>query len=206
MAFRDTLLANEGWYSRWKVMIRADKAMSTIAEHIGAGPGDKVLDVGCGNGDVRPKLADADYTGVDLNDDYLAKARATHNGPNTQFIRADVAELEALGLGPYDVACGIGVLHHLSDAEVASLLGGIADALRPGGRLVTMDPVFDPEQRTTARVLAALDRGRYVRDRPGYERLVGGALSIDSVTIRHDLLAMPYSHCIIESHKPVAAG
>jgi hypothetical protein len=64
-----------------------------------------------------------------------------------------------------------------------------------------MDPVFDPDQRTTARVLAALDRGRHVRDRGGYERLVGSSLRVERVTIRHDLLAMPYSHCILESRR-----
>lgn len=196
---RDSLLADAGWYHRWKRLIRANRAMTVIAEeYIAASPGDKVLDVGCGDGDTRATLGDVDYTGIDLNEDYLRVA-GSHSDGSTRFINANVAELAGLGLGPFDVAIGVGLLHHLCDDEVSGLLSGIAAALRPGGRLVTVDPVFDPAQRTTARVLAALDRGRYVRDAGGYQRLVGEHLSVIRAEVRHDLLVMPYSHCIIES-------
>ena len=200
---RDRLLADAKWYHLFKVMIRAEKQMRLVAEEYGhLAPGDKVLDVGCGDGDIRPFLGDVDYTGIDFNDDYLRVAKE-HENASTRFIAADVSELEGLGLGPFDLALGIGLLHHLSDAENSSLLEGIAAALKPGGRLITIDPLFHPEQRTTARVLAALDRGRYVRDQSGYERVIGEHLTVERSDVYSDLLIMPYTHCVIEARRSV---
>jgi len=199
MALRDRLLANQQWYHAFKQAIRADGAMRAVVdEHIGPRPGERLLDVGCGDGDIRPYLGEVDYVGIDANEDYLRVARDREDD-STRFIAADVTDLAELGVTDFDVAIAIGLLHHLSSDQVDSLLEAIAGVLRPGGRVITVDPVFDPTQRTTARVAAALDRGRYVRDAEGYRGLVSQHLDVDYVRVRHDLLWLPYSHCITRS-------
>jgi SAM-dependent methyltransferase len=199
MALRDRLLANRQWYHAFKQAIRADRTMQTMVnDHIKPTPGERLLDIGCGDGDIRPLLGAVDYVGIDANEDYLRAARKQES-PTTRFIVADVADLADLGVKDFDVAIAVGLLHHLSDEQANALLSALGTALKPGGRLVTFDPVFDAAQRTTARLLAALDRGRYVRDAEGYRRLLIPHLCVGSVRVRHDLLWFPYSHCVTES-------
>jgi hypothetical protein len=68
--------------------------------------------------------------------------------------------------------------------------------LRPAGRLITMDPCFEPSQPSTARVLMALDRGRFVRHPADYRRLVERAGGQVTQSIWHDVYRFPYTHCI----------
>ena len=69
--------------------------------------------------------------------------------------------------------------------------------LVPPGRFVAAEPVWEPTQRTTARVLAALDRGRFVREQLRYEELLSPWFSHIECEIRHDLFWFPYTHCMI---------
>jgi len=63
-------------------------------------------------------------------------------------------------------------------------------------------PFKDIEVAYVGRVLAALDRGRYVRDEPGYVRLFDGSpFTLEVVRVRHDLLPIPYSHLVIEARR-----
>ncbi len=173
-----------------------------VAQYVRTQPGSRVIDVGCGYGDMAAHLEGVEYVGVDLNQSYIELARRVH-GDRGRFVVASVTDLGHADLGQFDAAVAIGVLHHLSDGDATSLLEALPSVLKPGGRFVAAEPVFDPEQRATARVLAALDRGRYVRDQRGYESLVAPWFDETLTDVRHDLFWFPYSHCIIQSR---AAG
>ncbi len=59
-------------------------------------PGERVLDIGCGNGSTSLMLAEAvgpsgDVTGVDVSQPMLALARSRITQPNIRFIEADAA-------------------------------------------------------------------------------------------------------------------
>ena len=62
-------------------------------------PGGIALDVGCGPGTNAPRFAGADYVGVDVNEGYLAIARAKYPG---RFIQADLQTAELSSLGTFD--------------------------------------------------------------------------------------------------------
>jgi SAM-dependent methyltransferase len=210
VALRDRLLARRAAYHAFKVAIGADRVMDEIArQHVRAAPGDQLLDIGCGDGDIRSRFVGVDYVGVDLNPDYIRAAKAMEDA-HTRFLLGDVGrldELTALAGRSFDICYAFGVLHHLSDDEARAMLASARAFLVPGGRFVSVDAVFDPEQSTVARVLAALDRGRHVRDVDGYRRLAESVFPEVDVTLRSDLLRLPYTHCIMECRvRPLGEG
>lgn len=169
-----------------------------VTDYVHPRPGLAILDVGCGYGDLVEHVPGCRYVGVDANESYISLARRLHGGTG-EFVAASVTDLAGSSLGPFDVAVAVGLLHHLSDDDASALLKALPGLLQPGGRFVAAEPVFHPDQRTTARVLAALDRGRYVRDQRGYEALVSPWFKDVTSEVRHDLFWFPYSHCVVQA-------
>jgi hypothetical protein len=60
-----------------------------------------------------------------------------------------------------------------------------------------MEPVFDPDQRLTARLASAADRGRFARDEEGYRALLECAFGRVETAIVTGLLRIPYTHVIL---------
>ena len=56
------------------------------------GPGQKVLDLGCGDGNLLSALEPSVGVGVDFSDEALGGARERH--PDLRFVYADVHELD----------------------------------------------------------------------------------------------------------------
>ena len=200
MSIRERLLGTSFGFKLFKRMVASDRAMGVFAdEYIRATPDQRVLDVACGLGDMLEYLPDVSYTGIDTNSDYIATATRRHGSERARFICASTDDLPSLRLEEFDVALLISAMHHLTDVQVTSMIASIRQALKPGGRLITVDPVWEPDQRTTARLLIALDRGRYVRDLDGYARLLEKGFDDISFEIREDLLRLPYSYCVSHS-------
>jgi SAM-dependent methyltransferase len=167
-----------------------------VDEHIQPRKGDRVLDIGCGSAALLPDLGAVDYTGFDLNPEHIAAARARY-GDHARFYCGTMEDVGRDIKGPFDIALAIGVLHHLDDAEVQALCRQVAARLAPGGRFITIDPAFVTGQHWIARWLAARDSGQSVRTPEGYEALMRPAFGTLGVTVRHDLLRVPYTHCIM---------
>ena len=141
-----------------------------------------------------------DYTGIDHNASYIASAKKRFGSATRRFIAADLHELATTEAGSYDVVCAVGVLHHLDDDLAIDVITTSLTLLADGGRFVSVDPVFDPDQRSVARVLMAMDRGKYVRH-PGHYRALATAAGPDAVetdVTRFDLNPFPYTHFIME--------
>jgi SAM-dependent methyltransferase len=162
-------------------------------------PGARILDIGCGTAGILPYLPGyVDYTGFDLSPAYIEAARARH-GMRGRFscARAEVFEPRADEARPYDIAMAFGVLHHLDDAEARSLLRNARSALGEGGRLVTLDPAFVPDQGRLARFAVSRDRGRNVRYPEAYAALGGGVFSRIETTVLRGALRIPYDHAAL---------
>jgi trans-aconitate 2-methyltransferase len=94
--------------------------------------GERVLDVGCGTGQLTAEIAraGADVVGIDNSPAMIEQARG--NYPGLRFEVADVTGMPYRA--EFDAVFSNAVLHWVRDAEVAA--GAIVRALKPGGRFV----------------------------------------------------------------------
>lgn len=173
-----------------------------IAKYVRPAPGCRLLDIGCGTGEILELLPeDVEYWGFDLSPEYISSARARY-GFRGRFECADVAQyLSTNDLPAADIVIAIGVLHHLDPGPAEDLIEIAWLALREGGRLVTVDPTFAQGQSRSSTWLVGRDRGQGVLRPEGFAALAATRFNDPTVTVRHDLLRIPYSHCIVECIK-----
>jgi len=122
------------WYEEWSSdMPPLIAAQDGLLPAVG---GDRVLDIGCGQGRMSRRLAGlgADVTGVDLSAAMLARARAAGTAGIT-YIQADVAG----DLGWWDGRRFDGCTCEMALMDIDDLAGtlsAVATVLRPGGWFV----------------------------------------------------------------------
>jgi SAM-dependent methyltransferase len=112
---------------------------------LGARPGERGLDVGCGPGFLAAELArDVGAQGrivaLDRSADMLAAARERVGDPRVGFVLTDAAALPFADAS-FDFVVAVQVYLYVPD--VARALGEAARVLRPAGRLVVVDTDWD---------------------------------------------------------------
>jgi 2-polyprenyl-3-methyl-5-hydroxy-6-metoxy-1,4-benzoquinol methylase len=114
-------------------------------------PGSRALDVGCGAGrwcrllDARGYLV----TGIDLQDELVARARAKY--PSVRFEVTPIQEFRAER--PFDLVTTVTVLQHLPHAEQRRAIANIASLVRPGGYVLCLENVLDQTPHVFANTL-----------------------------------------------------
>jgi SAM-dependent methyltransferase len=194
-----SVLARPGVYELWSRLVGGEHGRTALLEQYARPqPDERILDLGCGPGELLAYLPHGvDYLGVDLSADYIARARERH-GDRAQFEVGDATKFDLAGRARFGLVLAFGVVHHLDDRQAQGLFEGAGRALSSGGRLVTVDPVFAEGQSRLAQAIIERDRGQHVRDEEGYASIARAAFENVAVTIRHDLLRIPYSHCVLE--------
>jgi SAM-dependent methyltransferase len=178
-----------------------DSTSRVVNEILKLKAGERVLDIGCGPCTLFQHMPPIDYIGMDMSEEYIASARAAYGDKGRFLVSAVSDDTSFEEIGKFDLIMALGLLHHVDDAVASSLFRAAKTALKPGGRVVTVDNVFVPEQSLAARMLIKMDRGRHVRDREGYSRIAAGHFEKVEVTILHDLLRIPYTHIIMECRR-----
>ena len=125
-----------------------ERTGATLHEHVvkrlNARPDARFLSLGSGPGGMEIGFAfeapRAKLVCMDINNDLMAlgRQRATQHGLNMEFVEADLNLVE-LPAGSFDIVYCAASLHHLIELE--RLAAMIAKALRPGGKLITVDIV-----------------------------------------------------------------
>lgn len=163
-------------YECLRVAFMLGSRVAPILQAIDAEQADaRVLDLGCGFGNLAPYFNRADYTGVDLDPDRIQWAKS-HRGESSRrrFLCGDVTRLN-LPDQSFDKAIAYGILHHLSDSEASGFFGELKRVVK--GPVVFSDPVFS-RFHPVNNFLCRHDLGHYVRTEEGYLKLVGSALRI----------------------------
>ncbi len=128
----------------------------------------RVIDIGCGRGDLAAAMVRRGYsvTGVDPQAGALEIARA--RAPGAEFLQAGAEAIPARA-GSFGAAIFLNALHHLPGPLMAPGLAQAWRLLRPGGVLVVIEPLargsffeamrrVDDETDVRAQALDALDR------------------------------------------------
>jgi len=132
--------------SVWMTFCQTPLWDRTVIAELGPGIGSlAILDVGCATGRLLSNLASAGATrlfGVDLapNIVEVAREKLAKQGADAEFRVADAEDSIPWPEESFDVVTLTGVLHHFYRPDDA--LGEIQRVLRPGGRLLVLDPEF----------------------------------------------------------------
>ena len=128
-----TFIANDGaayeqLMGRW-----SRRLTEPFLDFVGAAPGERVLDVGCGTGCLASALVQrfpvAEVCGVDLSPAYIAHARASQPDPKISY---QVGDACALGFADrsFDRVLALLLLHFVPSASVA--IAEMRRVARPG--------------------------------------------------------------------------
>lgn len=130
-----------------------------LLELAAIGGDDRVLDVGCGTGQLTllaaRRATRGQAVGVDIAEPMLARARADAVAQRIVNVRFDQADAEVHAFdGGFDTVVSRGGVMFFSDTVAA--FANIARALRPGGRMVFVVPQAGRPDSEYARATAAL--------------------------------------------------
>ena len=171
------LLSLAWFYQLFQDIIGGTRARQwTIEKFVTLKPRDKLLDVGCGPGDLLRFLPrdGFEYVGIDISEDYLEKAKRNH-GHRAQFLLCDCGNFPAdMQLERFDWVLCMGLLHHLDDSQCASLFNNIKSVLAQGGKVICLEPTLFPQQSPLSRFVMLRDRGKFIRTRGEWMSLYQG--------------------------------
>src|SRR5699024_6364621 len=137
------LLNNGGCISsksknNWKPNLYDDKIAYVsqygqgIFDMLAPAPNEKILDIGCGTGDLTKKIAEkgANPTGMDASNEMIETAK--HKYLDINYIKAYATSY--LSNERFDAVCSNAALHWMTDSE--AVIKMIASSQAPGGRFV----------------------------------------------------------------------
>jgi tRNA (uracil-5-)-methyltransferase TRM9 len=184
---------NKQFYQTFAVQFSATRqrlqpGVVRLAQRYLAGSSGKVLDLGCGNGELARRLAGYDfrgiYIGLDFSPGLIREARlAALQSFESAFLQVDLAEDSWLEgetgnrlqeRAPFDYVLAFAVLHHLPGRELRMrVLSGARRLLSQQGMLIHSEWQFLNSPRLLARIQpweaagltpGEVDQGDYLLD------------------------------------------
>jgi len=118
---------------------------STLIEWLDPRPGERILDIGCGDGYYDAQIASrgARVVGVDIHEKRLGTAQKRHKNERTEFHYMDAEKLD-FAPRSFDKVISFCVIEHFNDDD--RVLGHVARVLEPGGKIfLSADSLSNPE-------------------------------------------------------------
>ncbi|MEU4841510.1 class I SAM-dependent methyltransferase [Nocardia testacea] len=122
---------------------RHRRLLAELVRMSGAGPGDDVVDIGCGPGKLVRTLgarvgARGSVVGIDPSASAVAYNQRRDSRPNHRYIQASAQDLPLPDASVDVVTCTF-VMHHIPEEHRAAAISEMWRVLRPGGRLLLAD-------------------------------------------------------------------
>ena len=148
-----------------------------VKDYIKPFDGCKILDIGCGTGEYIDHFYNYcktfEYYGFDGEGVYIDYAKELYKDkPNVHFYHKILTEEGVKEFNNFDIVIATGVMHHLDDPIVISMLRLAKLALKPGGRLITYDPGKFENMSLYEKFFVKYDRGRSIRFEKDYASLI----------------------------------
>lgn len=196
------LLKYPFFFKNFKAIIGSNRlTRKYVEEYIKVNIGDHILDIGCGNGDILNFLPSGIfYNGVDLNSNYIEYAKKKFNGKGN-FINDKFSKDLIKNYSNFDIVMANGLLHHLNNDDVNDFFESSYKALKKGGRLLTLDGCYSVDNSKIVNLILKSDRGKFFRTKEDYFKLAKQTFKKIKISIRKDLLLIPYCHIIMECTK-----
>lgn len=130
-------------YDLFTALLGVAKVHRTLIGQAGLSPGQRVLEIGCGTGNMSLRLKRA-HPGVEFvgsDPDPLALRHARRKARRLTGIRFERGYAQRLPYADasFDRVLSALMLHHLDDATKRAAAAEVARVLRPGGRLHLVD-------------------------------------------------------------------
>lgn len=140
---------NQGFEWTPTQQVRIERRARAILDELALDTDDRVLEIGCGTGELAHFLSRGtrgQVVGADLCQPFVDQANERFGGSRLRYVQADLATVEGaarLG-GDYAAVVGNGILHHLY-YRIDESLQHIKKLLAPGGKIVFWEPnLFNP--------------------------------------------------------------
>lgn len=117
---------------------------ATLIRWLDSQPGERILDIGCGDGyyDMLIAQPGAGVVGIDINEKPLAKAQRHYTGQQFEFLYMNAEEMN-FSDASFDKVVSFCVIEHFNNDERA--MRHIARVLKPGGSFVfSADSLSNP--------------------------------------------------------------
>lgn len=159
----------------------------------------KILDIGCGTGNIVPFIPDkCEYTGVDSSENYINYlTRKYSHKKNFNFIAKNVKD--SLGINSkYDVIISEALVSSLDDNNFEILLSAMKKNLKDGGKIIISDMNYKDNYCAFEKFLLKNERGKYIRGQEDYKRIIEKHFSIEKITELKKVYRIPYHKIVFE--------
>ena len=155
----------------------------------------KILDFGCGIGSYAFLFDPSDYLGVDVDEGRIAYGKKL--APAHSFLALKNCRIP-LQDRSFDIIWVSAMLHHISDELCLQYIREFSRILKPGGRIVVIEPYLSPHTSLRNLFMKLADDGDYIRTEEGYLKLFDGAFKI---TLHRKFKKVLYNELLFSAEK-----
>jgi SAM-dependent methyltransferase len=167
-------------FVRW--LFNADRVPPILLSGLEYRPGLRVLDIGCGTGELAQCFEPDDYVGIDISESYIRAAQQRYHG-KFQVLSAEHSDRLRIA---FDRVFVVGVFHHLPDEKVAATLSAVTNVLKPEGYALIIEAVWSSRWWDLPNyVFRWLDRGKHVRSESQWRALLGASWRLEKTWFIH---------------------